>query len=638
MLATVAVVVVTLLTATSVGAVVAYRHANRGTAASGPRVASPSPAAGGQNMFLSTASGGVVWALVDYTRLYVSRDRGGHWEMRPMPPSFGVKPTISFIDDREGWLLAPGSPTTQCGEAPAAIWHTTDGAKTWHELQTSGLDIAQCKEVIYFSPDARHGFVTAWDANHQPAVYWSVDGGIGWKKSTLPDPPDYKSAPAGFNLRVLWIKALSDTFYLEAYGSQGAGSPFPDVRDRQYIFESKNGGGTWTWRQKVPSRELVLVTASRWLAIDPPGLDESTNGGQQIHPFDSNLVIGPSSSPGQILFADESVGYVSRGGSLQRTLDGGAHWAALSQPGSASPPPSPSVTPTPRYTMPTPVQLDAPTHEVVWAFIPYDKALLVSTDQGDHWQVRNLPAVDAASTFSNVTFIDENEGWYVGETGGTDACATEEVKLWHTTDGARTWEPVETTGISDAQCKQNLVFTDRTHAFMTSEEENMLPRAYRSTDGGRTWAWTELSDPAAFRSVPDGFAFSAGRISRFGSALLVEAYGNAFLSSIAGMWVYTSVDGGAHWKVAASIGSVPDHVVFLSPTHWLRIQAGLQTLDGGRTWRSFSSDYADAAGVASSFVFADEQVGYGTARGSFHRTMDGGAHWTMPPTSWMPPA
>jgi photosystem II stability/assembly factor-like uncharacterized protein len=643
LLAAVAVVVVILLTATSVAAVVAYRHANRGAVASGPRVMSPSPAAESHNVYLSTASSGAVWALVDYAKLYVSTDRAGHWEARQMPPSIGIKPTISFINDLEGWLLAPGSPTTQCGEAAAAIWHTNDGAKTWHELMTAGLGTAQCKEVIYFSPDARHGFVAAWDDNHQPVVYWSVDGGVGWKKATLPDPPDYKSAPGGFNLRVQWIKALGDTFYLEAYGSQGAESPYPDVRDRQYIYQSINGGGTWVWKQKVPSRELVVITASRWLAIEPARLDESTNGGQQMHLFDSNLVIDRSATPGQILFADDSVGYVSRGGVLQRTLDGGAHWTAVGRPGATSPTPNTSASPMPRYFVPTPVQLDAPTHDVVWAYIPLDKALFVSTDRGDHWETRNLPP-EPSNSFPNITFVDAEEGWYLGAgsgNGGAGACATERVQIWHTVDGAQTWQSFVSTGISDAQCKSNLVFADRTHAFMTSQEEDLMPRVYRSTDGGHNWSWTALSDPADFESEADGFILSASFVRTLGTTLLVEASGNAALSPKAGSWAYRSDDGGGHWVLATTLPAIPVRVVFLSATRWLMFQGpsgALETTNAGKTWHEVATDYSDAAGVAPDFVFADSQVGYATVRGDFHRTLDGGAHWTMPPTPWMPPA
>jgi len=108
-LAAVAVIVVTLLTATSVGVLVAARHGRPpGPVASAPRITSPSPEPSASplppstNTQLSAPSTGVVWALVDYDALFRSTDRGDHWVKRSMPSSFGVRPSISFINESEG--------------------------------------------------------------------------------------------------------------------------------------------------------------------------------------------------------------------------------------------------------------------------------------------------------------------------------------------------------------------------------------------------------------------------------------------------------------------------------------------------------------------------------------------------------
>jgi len=70
---------------------------------------------------------------------------------------------------------------------------------------------------------------------------------------------------------------------------------------------------------------------------------ESTNSGGQWHPYESDLTIdNPVGSP-QIVFADSQVGYAEGRGQLQRTVDGGLHWARIATPGtpaagSATPP------------------------------------------------------------------------------------------------------------------------------------------------------------------------------------------------------------------------------------------------------------------------------------------------------------
>src|SRR5689334_18675629 len=102
-------------------------------AASGARVASPAPTSvpSGSTIQLSAPSSGVLWAFVDYRELYRSMDQGSSWQHFPIPDQPGVRPVVSFVDDDEGWLLAPGSPTTQCEQANAAVWHTADAGKTW---------------------------------------------------------------------------------------------------------------------------------------------------------------------------------------------------------------------------------------------------------------------------------------------------------------------------------------------------------------------------------------------------------------------------------------------------------------------------------------------------------------------------
>jgi photosystem II stability/assembly factor-like uncharacterized protein len=145
-----------------------------------------------------------------------------------------------------------------------------------------------------------------------------------WAASTLPDPPDFKSAPAGFELSIEWLKASGATIYLEVYGAQDG-----PIHDRHYIFSSTDGGATWRWLMKVASASVVMVTPSRWLDFSVPGLPmESINGGQQFHQFTSDLDLRSPST--QFVFADANVGYASGvRGDLHRTLDGGAHWEMI---------------------------------------------------------------------------------------------------------------------------------------------------------------------------------------------------------------------------------------------------------------------------------------------------------------------
>src|SRR5437762_12628813 len=103
----VAAVVVIALCAATIGALVYTRHAaSLVGAASRPRLtSSPSPAPPATALQVSAPSASVVWALVDYARLFVSTNGGARWQLRPLPQQLGVRPAISFIDANEGWLL-----------------------------------------------------------------------------------------------------------------------------------------------------------------------------------------------------------------------------------------------------------------------------------------------------------------------------------------------------------------------------------------------------------------------------------------------------------------------------------------------------------------------------------------------------
>ena len=303
---------------------------------------------------LSAPSSNVVWVLVANSALFRSTDKGATWDKRSLPAvAGGGWKQVSFIDDRQGWLLHPGVPGTQCSGAGAEIWRTSDGAATWQRVayvdqqnQTSGLGFAQCKEHISFV-DATHGFVGASDGNKSPTIYRTADGGKAWSGSTLPDPPDFKTS-GGLALQAGLVKRFGDTLFVDAWGKQGG-----DIPDRQYVFRSTDGGATWSWLMKIPSRYIAMVTESRWLQLIWPGQSmESINSGQQWHPYASDFSSDTPVGGPQILFADSQVGYAEGRGALQRTVDGGAHWERIATPGTSQPSPVPSPTPTPVALIP----------------------------------------------------------------------------------------------------------------------------------------------------------------------------------------------------------------------------------------------------------------------------------------------
>lgn len=626
----IAFVVAVALTVTSVGVLVAARHLGRstGTAASGARVGTPSPSTKtGSNFQLSVTSGGVLWALYDPDRLYRSTDQGNTWTPQGTPSPSGSPSAVSFIDDREGWWLAPGAAASQCQVQGVALWHTTNAGATWQQLPATGIGQSQCKNGVWFF-DPKHGFLAAWDPNNQPTVYYTSDGGNTWRGRTLQDPAYFKSSAGGFTLQVDWIEQFGGTAYLEAFGAQDD----PNLpHDNQFILRSTDGGASWTYVTKIPSRAVVMVTESRWLDFTTPGQTmESTNGGQQFHQYSSDFSTQVLSST-RFVFADQDVGYAAGPGQLQRTADGGAHWSPSTTPGAALTP-SPSASPS-SISMPTTVDLSAPSSSVVWALVA-GQYLFRSTDQGNTWQRRTMPEFKAGGAAkAHIAFASDQDGWVffvvtTSDCGGYMASAPrtslqQGVQVYRTTDGAATWTladsavqgQVSAGGLPLEQCKDSFYFADPQHGFVsTSDAANMY--VWRTSDGGVTWTSARIQDPPG----------TGGRIifiQSFGGTVDLYAPGD----------VFQSTDGGATWT---RVGGFPPPLVIVSPTRWLVIfpASTSETLDAGKTWHDFPTDYHTDSTAFESFVFATDKVGYGTDLGKVMRTVDGGAHWELVKTSW----
>jgi photosystem II stability/assembly factor-like uncharacterized protein len=610
-----------VLTLTSVGVLVATRHLvhTNGTVASGARLVSPSPTAPGNpgNIDLTAPATNVVWALVDFNHLYRSNDRGSHWEQRSV--FAGPFRSASFIDDHEGWIVSSGTDTTDCPEGAFDIIHTTDAGATWQQSPANGIAPSQCMTGIWFF-DARNGFVSGYDRNGQPAVYRTSDGGNTFAATTLPDPPFFnrRSGAASstranaLTLRVEWMKQFGGTLYLGAFGSQDA---------NQFVLTSTDGGASWSLVATVPSRAVVMVTESRWLDYTTPGQAmESVDGGQQFHQYASDFNLAAT----QFVFADTNIGYAVGSGMIQRTTDGGAHWAAVRLPGAAAPPPSPTPSP-------SGVELSVPSARVVWALVDGQR-LFRSTDEGNTWVRRTTPPTHVKGGSPLIAFVDATTGWELVPTSGDADCKLEAAEIWRTTDGAATWKLASVTHIQAVvppdlpadQCKDAIYFMDSLHgALVIGDPRSDLAVMFRTQDGGVTW------NPEGFLRRADTRSFRVVSITSVGGTELMEAHVN-----------FSPVRYIIGSTAAATVPTVtvPDqavsNVAFLTATHWLIMQPGLETTDAGQTWHAFTTDYAGPADVAGVFAFAGDKVGYGAARREVYRTTDGGAHWDLIKTSW----
>jgi photosystem II stability/assembly factor-like uncharacterized protein len=275
---------------------------------------------------VAAAGDGVVWMAVSSDHLFRSLDRGATWVERSLP-SPRTAGSIAFVNDRDGWLLDPAPPATQCQTQAATLWRTRDGAVTWQKVDAAGLAPAQCKSAVAFV-DADHGYIPTYDETGAPKIYRTSDGGQTWTASSaVPDPPGFVTGPGGKTLRPDTIADFGSVLYADFLG-------FNDSA-HFYVYRSMDRGATWSFLSTAPVQGVgvAFVTPTRWIQIIAPSASqETTNAGASWHAFASDYQQAAPVAP-QIAFGDASTGYATVRGGLSRTTDGGAHWTALRTPG-----------------------------------------------------------------------------------------------------------------------------------------------------------------------------------------------------------------------------------------------------------------------------------------------------------------
>lgn len=287
----------------------------------------------------------------------------------------------------------------------------------------------------------------------------------------------------------------------------------------------------------------------------------------------------------------------------------------------------PTATPTP-IPLPSFAQLSVPSGTVIWALVAGTR-LFRSTDRGETWQERPLLSGPLVNVIPSL--IDDHEGWLAMPGSPATQCQIQGIALWHTADAGTTWERAAASGIADGQCKTGLTFTDATHGFLEAYSPNDRPFIYRTADAGKTWsASTPIPNPPGFTSTGGGFTLQPSAPRGFGATLLLEAAGNVGNGQFH-RYAFRSSDGGATWAYVSTAPNQEDRIVFVTASRWLQISTpgdSKETTDAGATWHAFATDYQQAAPIAPTIVFGDAQVGYATVRGLIQRTTDGGAHWS----------
>jgi photosystem II stability/assembly factor-like uncharacterized protein len=203
-------------------------------------------------------------------RLVRATDGGSAWD----PIGQSEVRALSFIDDLTGWAVR--------GSLPGRLVTTTDGGRTWRPQADP------CGPVSHF---------------------W---GPGGWQR------------PSVNYVRDVWFATPTHGWVL--CGGDGAAGSAPVA-----VFETTDGGGTWTKREAVwdaqPGGLQFLPDGRGWRwSFDFGEVSRTPDGGSTWHRGGTFENGGPENS---IWFVDADTGFALGQGNLWRSDDGGRSWSVV---------------------------------------------------------------------------------------------------------------------------------------------------------------------------------------------------------------------------------------------------------------------------------------------------------------------
>ena len=296
------------------------------------------------------------------------------------------------------------------------------------------------------------------------------------------------------------------------------------------------------------------------------------------------------------------------------------------------------------------------------------------------WQKLNTETYPGKQ--DDITFVDENNGWYVNGYG----------KIFHTTDAGLTWEKQLEQKGSFFRC---VAFVDKNIGFAGTVGTDYFPNVtdtiplYGTKDGGKTWKsvtykGTYVKGLCAIDIVKEQYInqglidykthlFAVGRVGSPANIMISHNAGETWISKSmneeckmlfdikmldkntgfacaatseditqSNALILKTTDGGATWKnvyqsnrpfettwkvsfPTKKVGYVT--IQSYNPDPNVKQQHVAKTTDGGETWKEINL-IEDAASREFGIGFIDENQGYvGTLNTGFE-TKDGGQTWT----------
>jgi photosystem II stability/assembly factor-like uncharacterized protein len=539
-------------------------------------------------------------------------DGGDTWTPQDAGVSIIFK-GVTFVDADNGWVVGENG----------TILHTSNGGLNWSQQPVATTD--EFRGVAF--TDTNNGWATSiaiigqdWTGQSvwEGSVWHTSNGGISWNQQTLP-------ANVGIVNRIAFIDANNG--WIAGFENIGEISD-PEINGA--IYHTDDGGSTWT-KQYSSNRQLVFTgidfvdSNNGWAVCFKASSTES--GTFIYHTSDGGVTWNPQGPDGAFLvfwdvdFIDTqkgcAVGFVLGMPIIYRTIDGGVTWQEAD----------------------IPIQDDllygvAALEDKVLAMGSHDYLCIISTP----WSADPLLEDSYLNThysFKDITFIDENLGWVVGQ-------RTYKPGFWgqtimQTSDGGTTWE-TQYEHAPDLNHMANywhrldtIKFVDSSHGWVTGYSDNYESAILYTSDGGLTW---DEQGSALFDNWNLEFVASHFFDTQNGWALVDRKFPSSnlhFAKTLDGGITWEWVDTGIEGSINIGYQGILGDMIFTDTLQGWAVGSHdivIHTEDGGITWSEQSLPYPEGIGRLQAVDFINNQDGW-IGGANLNVTSDGGATWSV---------
>ena len=363
------------------------------------------------------------------------------------PLSSGAHPRVWFeslqmVSPRAGWALVATSNPTAGNGAPVAAARTADGGRTWTAVGPAAVGRLAGEPIALQATTASRAWlavdVRVGPARHVTEVFGTQNGGASWRQTA----PVYVYDP------------ISVDFLDPAHGwlLENLGAAMNN--NWVAVYRTTDSGRRWSLTARTVQSDIFGTTSRSGL---PTACDKS---GLIFSSLRTGWITGGCNAGSEVLV----------------THDAGYHWApqrlpityaACSGGGCFIPPP----------------QFIGQTGFLTIGRYPATGELLVTTDGGAVWQLRQLPA--GAGPDPQIRFFTAGRGIAVSNrTQGTGR------DFYVTADGGRNWTAVrQGRRFGQAGTYVDFVNTSDGFAWISSGsiDSGPAPDMYVTTNSGRTW-------------------------------------------------------------------------------------------------------------------------------------------------------